>query len=180
MNIRCDFHVNNGHRRYVVAVLPEETRDHVALRLSALLFFWKDDPKPELSLKHPALAGQEFKPDLIALNEAGEISLWVECGNVSMNKLDKLTRRYPGARLVALKADEASARRLRRDARERIARHELLDIWAWPKEAFKHWAGAVHETLSVFGEADHRSLNLVANDVPIAADLIQVRPDDVV
>lgn len=174
MNIRCDFHVNNGHRRYVVSVLPEETQEHIALRLSALLFFWRDDPKAELSMKHPALAGQEFRPDLIALNDAGEISLWVECGNTSLNKLDKLTRRYPHARIVALKSDEAAGRRLRRDAEDQISRHALIDIWAWPKDAFSQWKAVLQETMTVIGEANAHSLNLVANDVPIVADLIHV------
>ncbi len=163
----------------MVSVLPEETREHIALRLSALLFFWRDDPKPELSPKHPALAGQEFRPDLIALNDAGEISLWVECGNISLNKLDKLTRRYPYARIVALKPDEASARRLRRDAADQISRHELIDIWAWPKDAFKQWTDVVQEAMTVIGEADSHSLNLVANDVPIVADLIHVPAEPV-
>ena len=170
--IRCDLHINGDQRKIVMACRPEETRDHLALRLSAFLFFWSYDPKTELSLKHPALAGQEFFPDLVALNEAGEIGLWVECGNVTLNKLDKLIRRYPHARLAVLKATEAEGRRLRRDLSDSVNRHGNVEIFAWPADPFRLWSQALADVVEVFGEAGPTSLNLVINDTPLVADLI--------
>jgi len=155
----------------VMSVQKEETREHVALRLAAFALFWGYDPKAELSLKHPALVGQEFRPDLIALNEGGEIVLWLECGNVSLNKLDKLTRRYPSARLAVLKATAPEARRMRRDLTEGVPRQDAIEIFAWPGDSFKEWMHAVGETVTMVGETTDRSLNLVINDVPVAVDL---------
>jgi uncharacterized protein YaeQ len=172
MAYRFDLHLNGGHRKLVLAARPEETLEHIALRLSAFLLFWEEDPKMELSPKHPALAGQEFRPDLIALASDGGIRLWGECGNVSLNKLDKLTRRCPGARIVVLKSSEADGRRMRRDLEEGIDRPASVLVRAWPQEAFKPWMRALHEATLVVGECAETSLNLVINDVPLAVDFL--------
>lgn len=171
MKIRCDLHLNGAHRRLVLVPQQAETLEHLALKLSGFLLFWDYAPLVELSLKHPALAGQDFKPDLVALDGSGGISLWVECGKVALHKLDKMTRRYPSAKLVVLKATEAEARRLREDAREKLDRQELLEIWAWRQADFEAWKGALRENTHVLGEASGRSLNLVINETPLAADL---------
>jgi uncharacterized protein YaeQ len=173
MSIRCDLHVNGGHRRLVIVPRKEETMEHVALRLSAFLLFWDLDPKYELSLKHPALSQQEFRPDLVALNVAGEIALWVECGNVSLHKLNKLTRRYPQARLAVLKTSPEEGRKLRADAADELSRSNLLDIWTWPAGAFASFQKALREVTHVVGEAGGVSLNLVINETPVAVDLVQ-------
>ena len=176
MAIRCDFYLNGENRKVVMVPQPEETREHVALRLSAFLLFWAYDPNMELSMKHPALAGQEFRPDLIALKDSGEIAVWIECGNVSLNKLDKLTRRCPWAKIAVIKASEFEGQRLRRDLRDEVPRQQAIDVWAWPKEAFGLWLGAVQERekVEVVGEAEEGALNLVVNEVPLAVSLIRI------
>jgi hypothetical protein len=171
MPVRCDLHVNGGHRRAVLSLKPAETWDHLTLRLATLVLFWGLDMKPELSAKHPALEAFDFLPDAVGFNEAGEIALWVECGNVTKNKLDKITRRLPGARLVVLKETLDEARRLRRDAADALARGERIEIWAWPPGAFALWRDAVADVVEVYGEVEDRSLNLVINNVPLAVDL---------
>lgn len=171
MKIRCDLHVNGGHRRLVLVPQEHETLEHIALKLTAYVLFWDWEPSIELSLKHPALLGQEFKPDLVALDEAGGIRLWVECGKVALHKLDKLTRRYPSAKLVVLKASPEEGRRLREDVKDKLDRHALLEIWCWSKADFAAWSSALRPDVFVGGEALGRSLNLVINDTPLAADL---------
>ena len=105
MAFRFDFHLNGGRRRLILARGPQETFENLALRIAACALFWPLEPLLELSPKHPALASVEFRPDFIALDEAGDVKMWGECGNTSMNKLQKLTKKFPGARIVVLKAD---------------------------------------------------------------------------
>lgn len=173
LSLRCDIHINGSHRKLVLVPQPEESREHLALRLSAFVLFWELNPKAELSMKNSALADQEFRPDLIALGDGGDIALWVECGNVSLHKLDKLTRRYPYCHLVVLKATETEGKRLRRDVVEQVNRQDLIRILCWPQAPFQQWTGALRDTVHIFGEVHMDSLNLVINETPLAVDLIR-------
>lgn len=171
MAYRCEYNLNGEKRRVVVARGTEETDEHLALRLAAFALFWDVEPQMEISPKHPALAQVEFKPDFIALDAGGEVALWGECGNVSINKLDKLTRRYPHARIAVLKASPAEGRKMRADLAERVDRGARVEVLSFRPEDFALWKSAVGELLEVFGECAERSMNLVVNHTPLACDL---------
>jgi uncharacterized protein YaeQ len=155
----------------VIAPQESETLDHLALKLGAYLLFWDMEPKLDLSLKHPALLGQPFKPDVAALDATGGIALWAECGKSAMHKLDKLTRRYPAAQLVAFRATEHEGKQMRRDVDEQLERARFLKIWAWPAADFSAWKTALAEQTHVVGEVSGRSFNLVINETPLAVEL---------
>lgn len=172
MAFRCDFHLNGGRRRLIVARGAQETFDNLALRLAACALFWPLEPQLEISPKHPALATVEFRPDFIALDEAGDVKLWGECGNTSMNKLDKLTRKYPGARLVVLKSDPREGAKQREDLVHDVERHAKVEVLSFQSGDFAAWRGAVDEITEVFGDSDERTLNLVVNNTPLACHLL--------
>ena len=170
MILRCDLHLNGGHRKLILSPHADETVDHLALKVSAFLLLWGEEPQVDPSAKHPALLGQEFRPDLLALNERGEARLWIECGKVSLNKLSKVSRRFPYAQIIVVKESPEDGRRLRRDLAQESLRR-TVDLWTWPAEAFREWRNALGERIEVFGESGVRSLNLVINETPIAVDL---------
>ena len=171
MKLRCDLHINGGSRKLVLVPEASETGEHLGLKLAAYLIFWDRSPLVEASPRHPALLGQEFVPDLLSLDEAGAVDLWVECGKVTLRKMYKLTRRFPGARLVVMKGTEAEAVRLRRDLKEGLDKEARVEILAWPGETFRGWMAALHEKTEAYGEAGGRSLNLVINEHPLAVEL---------
>lgn len=172
MAIRCDIHLNGGHRKLILAAKPEEPPAHLALKLAAFVLCWAENPIVDPSAKHPALLNQEFRPDLMALDDGGGVALWVECGPTSLNKLEKLPRRFPHARFLVLKESRREGDRLRRDLTERRSRGSVT-VWSWREEDFALWAGALEEKTEIYGEADGRSLNLVINQTPLAADLTE-------
>ncbi|MBI4422714.1 MAG: YaeQ family protein [Elusimicrobia bacterium] len=171
MKLRCDLQINDGKRRLILVPYESELPEHLALRLAACVLFWNDEPSAELSSRHPALADQEFRPDCIALDEAGRVKLWVECGRTTPNKLDKLTKRYHDARLVVLTGSEHDARRMRETIDAKVSRGAALELWSWKAAEFQEWCQALREDTYVVGESDGRSLNLVINDVPLAVEL---------
>ncbi|MBI4346301.1 MAG: YaeQ family protein [Elusimicrobia bacterium] len=173
MRLRCDLTVNEGKRRLVLVPYESETRETLALRLAAMVLFFDDAPVAELSAKHPALADQEYRPDCVALDESGRVKLWVEAGKTTANKLDKVTRRYPDAKIVVLTANEHHARQMRQVVDDKVPRSKLLEIWSFRKDDFRQWHDALREDTYVVGEADGISLNLVINDVPLAVDLVK-------
>ncbi|MBV9080507.1 MAG: hypothetical protein JO102_05235, partial [Elusimicrobia bacterium] len=103
-----------------------------------------------------------------------DITLWLECGEVSINKIDKIARRLPRARVVVLKATLAQAKRFRETLEEEVRQGARVEIWTWPSGGFETWMKAMDEKTEIFGEAHEKSFNLVVNDVAYAVDLVEV------
>ena len=164
MNIRADLNINNGEKKPFFSMGPNEPADHVAHRLAAYILFWDYEPILDASTKTPALNNFEFLPDLLAVDHAGEATLWVECGSVTMNKLTKVTRRMPRARLVIIKETEREAAQLRKSLDEQFDRPEKVEILAWPEKSYKQWVAAVKDRTEAFGEASGNMMNLVLNE----------------
>lgn len=173
MKLRCELMVNDGKRKVILVPYDQELPEHMALRLAAIVLFWDDEPAAELSAKHPALTDQEFHPDCIALDDSGRVKLWIQCGRTTPNKLDKLTKRLTGARIVVLTGSERDARKMREVVDGKVTRASRLEILSFKAEDFKRWSDAVREDTYVVGEARGGSLNVVINDVPLATDLLR-------
>src|SRR5439155_25135580 len=137
--------------------------DHLAHRIAAFILFWKDQAMVDASTNTPALANFEFLPDLLAVDDAGEATLWIECGTVTLNKLTKVTRRMPRCRIVIMKENERAAKDLRRDLLDQFDRPERIEILAWPGDSYKKWAATVGDSIEAYGEADGASINGVVN-----------------
>jgi uncharacterized protein YaeQ len=170
MTLRCELNINGGSRRVLIMAGEEETLEHVALRLTAACLFFDGEPVEPGPADH-ALADIGFVPDLMVRNEAGGVGVWVECGNVAMNKLTKVNRRVQG-RLVVLKEDEPAGRRLREVVTAELNKSEKIEILAWDRKDFAAWKAALKESNYVYGEASGHSLNLVLNDAAFSVQLI--------
>lgn len=173
MKIRAELHLNGRLGRVILVPRPEEKLDHLALKLAAVAMFLKDDPAVDLSVDHPALQGLDLRPDVCVLNEAGEVSIWIECGETSINKLDKACRRFTQARVVVLRATMHQARQMRDMVTEQVRQADRVEIWAWPEGEFKAWMNCMGEKTEMFGDAHEKSFNLVVNDHAYAVDLLE-------
>lgn len=176
MKLRCDLTINGETRKLLVCQGPNEADDHPALKLAAFLMFWDSGPLLDASPKLPALAQFDFLPDLLALDDAGDIKLWVECGSTTMNKLNKLTKRVPlgRGRIIVVKTNGRDAQRLRDEVNAQLNAPERIEILCWPDSSFKGWLAAVGERTEVYGEASEGSLNAVVNETPFAVDLLKL------
>jgi len=172
MTLRCELNINGGTRRILLVAKEEETTEHVALRLAAAILFFDREPALEAGPAHPAVVDIGFYPDLLVTDEAGALSVWIECGTVAVNKLTKVARRLRTARMVVLKESPEDGRRFRAVIQKEIPKGDRIEIWAWPKNEFAKWTGAIKESSHVFGETSDRSLNLVLNEVPFDVKLI--------
>ncbi|MCM2266500.1 MAG: hypothetical protein NDI60_01855 [Elusimicrobiales bacterium] len=170
MTLRCELNINGGCRRVLIMAGEEETLEHVALRLTAAILFFDGEPV-EPGPSDPALADIGFVPDLMVPDGAGGVGVWVECGNVAMNKLTKVARRIKEGRLVILKEDEPAGSRLREVVKAEINKSERIEILAWPRKDFAAWKAALKESNYVYGEASGHSLNLVLNEAAFSVQL---------
>lgn len=70
--------------KLVIGAFENESGSGVALKVLAYLLFIDHRPRIDED------AGWQFTPDLIARDESGNIKLWVDCGRVSMKKVDTI------------------------------------------------------------------------------------------
>jgi hypothetical protein len=153
---------------------PEEKMDHLAMKLAGFVMFMPMRPIVDPASDHPSLTWLDVKPDVMALTDAGDIRLWLECGEVSINKIDKVARRLPQTRVVVIKAQMHQARQLRERLNDEVRQGGRVEIWTWPPGEFANWMSAMAEKVEIFGDADEKSFNLVVNSVPYAVDLVSV------
>lgn len=170
MYLRCDLNINGGRKNLLIVPRHDETSEHSALKLAAVLLFWDRELFLEATVNHPALSNCPFTPDLMALDEAGAVSLWCECGNTSLNKLVKVVRKVPGARILVLRESPEEAVSTRRLLAAETKKHDKVEILAWPKEEFERWQRVVGETNDAIGETTERSMSLVLNGQVFAVD----------
>ncbi|MDD2805718.1 MAG: hypothetical protein PHV33_09195 [Elusimicrobiales bacterium] len=171
MTLRCELNINGGSRRVIIVGTDEETHEHLALRLAAAVLFFDGEPVEPGPSDH-ALADIGFVPDLMVPDGIGGIKVWVECGNVALNKLTKVARRIKDGRLVILKEDEPAGRRQREVLKKEVRNADKVEVWAWPREEFKRWNEALLESNYIYGEASGQTLNLVINEAAFSVDLI--------
>jgi len=174
MKLRCEVHLSSGDGKVLLVARPEEKMDHLALKLAGYVMFLPMEPVVEPSPEHPSLLDYDVRPDLLAFNAGGDITLWLECGEVSINKLDKVSRRLGQARVIVLKRTEHQARQLRERLEAEVRQAHRIEIWTWPAGTFDTWLAALDEKVEIFGEAHEKSFNLVVNNVPYAVDLLQL------
>src|ERR1700720_1671799 len=136
MRIRAAAHLA-GKPSFNLSLFPtlQETDDHLVLKLAACLLFHEASPmvvqSPE---QHPALAGQEFCPDLLSADLTNQVTLWVECGKTTLHKLEKSTKRHRQARFIVLTAQPHEARQVAKTlADEGIGR---VAVWSFPEGGY--------------------------------------------
>lgn len=106
----------------------ESTR-HIALKVLAYLLFRHEIESLPLQIERRV--GQRHKPDLVAQDpERGAIQLWVDCGQIETERLGRIARRNPQARIVIVKPTETEARlyaiAARKDLPEEPERRALI------------------------------------------------------
>lgn len=174
MKLRCELHLDHRLSRVILVAKPEEKFDHLALKLAAFVMFDEARPVVDPSTSHASLAGLDVRPDLLITDEGGGISHWIECGTTSLNKLDKVARRLPSARVIVIQSTERSARQLRERLQDETKHDDRIEIWTWTEDSFNTWQKALAEKTEIFGEARERSFNLVVNETAYHAELIKV------
>jgi hypothetical protein len=174
MKIRAELHLNHEVSRVILAPKPEEKVDHLALKLAAFAMFHTYSPIVDPSAAHPSFGNIDVRPDLVGLDEGGDIILWLECGPTSINKLDKAARRLPRARVIVVMASQREAQQLR-DRLEKEFKHSArIEIWIFPEGTFLPWVNALSEKTELFGEAHEKSLNLVVNEMAMNVEFLSV------
>ncbi|CAN5703719.1 hypothetical protein BH10CYA1_BH10CYA1_05690 [soil metagenome] len=88
MKYSFNIQANDGKRDYseklVIGAFSNEGGDTITLKLLAYLMFIQKSPRLDEDIDW------SFVPDLVARNDAGELTLVVDCGSVSAKKADTI------------------------------------------------------------------------------------------
>ena len=174
MKIRSSIHLGDHSFSLHLSPILEETDEHLHLKLAAGVFFHQWQPVVISSpQQHSALAGQDFAPDLLAVDLTQQITLWIECAKTTLHKLDKVTKRFREARIVMLMARPNEAKQMAESLKSQG--NDRIEVWSFPYGDFDRWKGLVQEHNDIIGEATGTSMNLVINNEMFMTELTRIQ-----
>lgn len=150
-------------RKIIIGCQDTETTRHVLLKLFGFLLFHR-----ERLLMEPRLQDDNipFRPDLVQLDYQLRPRLWVECGDCSVQKLDRLAVKVPEAEIWVLKQSSAEVEELMLAMRKHNLREQRYHLLAFDSEMFdeiQSRLSARNEVFWVLGTLDPPSMQFDFN-----------------
>lgn len=127
--------------KLILAQHETETITHVGLKLLSFLLFARDRLQVETNLHDDNIP---FTPDLIQLDYELRPALWVECGECTVTKLDKLAVKAPNAELWIVKKSLADAEQLMHAMAKDDLRRNRYGLVALDTEVFDEVCRTIH------------------------------------
>lgn len=84
-------------RKLILVKNEGERREHIVLKLLAYILFYEERLRIEPDL------GMHYRPDLAVEGEHGVPEVWIDCGQIALEKAEKLSRKLRATRLVFVK-----------------------------------------------------------------------------
>lgn len=84
-------------RKLILVKNDSEGREHVVLKLLAYCLFYDERLRVEPDL------GMHYRPDLAVQGEHDVPEVWIDCGQIGLEKAEKLSRKLRSTRLVFIK-----------------------------------------------------------------------------
>ncbi len=169
MSSKFSFHLESQDRRrqlpskIIIGRQDTETITHVALKFLAYLIFFRERLQIETNLHIDSIP---FVPDICQLDYELRPKLWVECGECSVSKLNKLAVKVPEAEIWIMKrSPEAAQHLLAAMAKEELRRnrYRLLSLDADMIDEFCNLLKPRNELLWVSGEFEPPGLQFDFN-----------------
>lgn len=148
----------NLPRRIIIGQSDTETPAHVLLKFLGFVLFHRERLQIEVNLHMDSIP---FVPDLVQLDYELRPKLWVECGECSVAKLDKLAVKVPEAEIWVLKRSATDAEQLHRAMAKADLRRDRYSLIGLDAEMFEELSGLLqtrNEFLWVRGDFDPPAL----------------------
>ena len=149
--------------KLIIGQQDTETTAHVLLKALAYLLFFRERLQLEVNLHMDSIP---FRPDVVQLDYELRPKLWVECGECSVNKLDKLAVKVPEAEIWVVKGSLSAAEDLFRAMSKAELRRQRYQLIGLDAELFEEMNGLLrsrNEVYWVLGSLDPPALQLDFN-----------------
>jgi hypothetical protein len=144
VHAKYSFRLESRDRRHelpgkiIIGQEDTETINHVLLKLLAYVLFYRERLQLEVNLHQDSIP---FKPDLVQLDYELRPKLWVECGECSVAKLDKLAVKVPEAEIWVVKKSPVEIENLVRAMAKEELRRERYHLIGFDSEVFQELCG---------------------------------------
>lgn len=149
--------------KLVIGQQETETTAHVLLKALAYLLFFRERLQLETNLHMDSIP---FRPDVVQLDYELRPKLWIECGECSVNKLDKLAVKAPEAEIWVIKRSLTAAEDLLHAMAKAELRRQRYQLIGLDAELFEEMNGLLrsrNEVYWVHGSLDPPVLQLDFN-----------------
>ena len=124
--------------KIIIGQQQTETIAHVVLKLLAFVLFHRDRLQIEANLHNDSIP---FVPDLVQLDYELRPVLWIECGECSVAKLDKLAVKVPEAEIWVVKRSPAAVEDLVRQMSKAQLRRDRYHLAGLDADMFEEVCG---------------------------------------
>ena len=133
--------------KIIIGQAETETVTHVGLKLLGYLLFFRERLQIETRLPDQMMP---FVPDLAQLDYELRPRLWVECGECSISKLNKLAVKAPEAELWVIKRSYAAAEDTIRAMAKEELRRDRYKIIGLGGPIFEEMCSLIHSRNSLY------------------------------
>ena len=124
-----------------------ETDTHVLLKLVAYIYFFRERVQLEPSLHLDSIP---YVPDVFQMDYEMRPKLWVECGECSVEKLDRLAVKAPEAELWVVKRSAAEVQELRQAMAKEDLRRDRYGLVGLEPEMIDEMCGLLRGRNELF------------------------------
>ena len=117
--MKYTFQFHTGEKQ-VLETQSMESGRHIVLKVLAYILYHERRPRIEIRVSSDK---RDYKPDLVTFDAAGDISLWIDCGQIGLHKVEDLTRHLGNAEIVIFKPAVREMEGYARQAARKIPRH---------------------------------------------------------
>ena len=162
--------IANGEK-FVVEKREGESLRHILQKVCAYLLFREEKPQIERRLSDDK---RDYRPDVVAINEMGKVTLWVDCGQIAVRKVDDLTRLHPDARIVIVKIDRREMEGYIREAKKKVKRIERVEFLAFDDGFLAKMEPLIGHLNTIQATFDGTTLELIWNGTPLASNVYRL------
>ena len=133
--------------KIILARDPLETRAHIILRILTFLLFRRDRMQVRTALHNESIP---FIPDLAQMDYEMRPVLWVECGDCSVAKLNKLAVKVPEAEIWVVKSSAAEVEFLQQGMKREELRRNRYQFMQFDPDLVAELAGLLRPRNEIY------------------------------
>ena len=142
-----------------------ESARHVAMKLLSWMALYRPGLEIEKSI------GEHYKPDLVRVTRAGDVTHWIDCGQTSLTKLKTIVARYRDTEFTIVKSKPSELRHYFREAISRESSLESVQYLAFEIPAIHDICTRLHKrhsiTVTVGGGLNVMYLDIDGEDLEV-------------
>ena len=156
-NIDLRRHEQAHREKLIMETRRGEGANHLVMKLLAYLLFLDERPLIE------ADAGWHYRPDLVTFGDDGSPDLWVDCGTISLRKIENLARKSHGRmRLYIVRKTPNEAEALQRQVQRKVPHADRVQFLSFDSGFVPSLASALDASNDLAGSITDDRVQLTA------------------